>query len=69
MNAAARMKRQPNHNNTSRVHDSVNTPMHQDYWGGSLQNSYREFDSHTRLQFQPLQFQRVVRVVVFGELL
>ena len=34
-----------------------------------LQNSYREFDSHTRLQFHPLQLQRVVRVVVFGELL
>ena len=24
-----------------------------------LQNSYREFDSHTRLQFHPLNFQRV----------
>ena len=33
-----------------------------------LQNSYREFDSHTRLQFLSLQLQQVVRVVVFGEL-
>jgi hypothetical protein len=33
-----------------------------------LQNSYREFDSHTRLQFHPLQLQWVVRVVAFGEL-
>src|ERR1017187_8149434 len=34
-----------------------------------LQKSYREFDSHTRLQFYPIQLQRVVRAVVFGELL
>jgi hypothetical protein len=34
-----------------------------------LQNSYRRFDSDTRLQFHPIQLQQVVRVVVFGELL